>query len=84
MKFQTKRKVGLVNGKEEFATVYENYDVDKLREAMRHIIEHANQALEEMGKVIPSSTEVCICYEGIQDSVDDFERSFFGRNRGSM
>lgn len=58
----------------------EEYNVDLLKKSITDIIKHAKSALSEMDKETPSTTRICICYEGIFDSLEDFERHFFRYN----
>lgn len=60
--------------------VLEEYDVDLLKKSIADIIEHAKSALSEMDKETPSITRICICYEGIFDSLENFECHFFRYN----
>ena len=60
--------------------VLEDFDVESLRKSMNDIIRHAKKALKEMDIEIPSTTKVCICYEGISDALENFESSFFRHN----
>ncbi len=74
------RPLGSVDDSED-KLVLEEFDVDSLRKSMEDIIKHAQRALIEMEEDIPSTTKVCICYEGVFDALDDFERSFFRHDR---
>lgn len=77
------RPFGSVDDSED-KLVMEEFDVDSLRISMEDIIKHAQEALIEMDEDIPSTTKVCICYEGITNALEDFERSFFGHDRRSV
>lgn len=79
-KFQTFTRPLGSSDEAEGKIVLEDFDVESLRKSMKDVIRHAEKALKEMDTEIPSTTKVCICFEGISDALEDFESSFFRYN----
>ena len=83
-KFQTFTRPLGSSDEAEGKIVLEDFDVESLKKSMNDIIRHAKKALKEMDTDIPSTTKVCICFEGISDALEDFESSFFSYNFGPV